>query len=144
MNTLIHTPCSRRHKIMDGTVTALGWTGFAWLFIPDSVVQASAQAIQLDQNAITLFSVALIGCNACLMSWSAYNRWLHRHDLLPDLPSTSGPLDEATLAAHFCVPSEKLDNVHESRRTIIYHTDEGDIVELETETPKRSNLRLIA
>lgn len=144
MTTLIHTPCSRRHKLMDSSATALGWAGFAWLCAPDSVAHASVNAVNLNTNAVTLFSVTLVTCSASLMAWSVYNKWLHTRGRTPDKPASATPVDDLTLAAHFAVEPEALDNVHSSRRTTIYHTEEGDIVEMKTDNYARPRLRLIA
>jgi|GEM_PF-6679532 len=144
MTTLIHTPCSRRHLLMDRAVTAMGWSGFAWLFVPSSVAQASTEALNINHNAVTLFSLTLFVCSLCLMAWSSYNKWLYVRGRIPDRPTLQAPLTDSTLAEHFAINRHDLESVHESRRTIIYHTDEGAIVRLETDDPTARRLRLIA
>lgn len=148
MTTLIHTPCSRIHKIMDRGTTALGWTGFAYLLAPDSIAYASAQTLALDMNAVSLFSATLVCSSLGLTAWSLYNKWLYQRGLTAEAAADHPLVDDRVVADHFLIAPEDLESVHESRRTVIYHTEDGTIVKLETDDDGRAknvgHLRLIA
>lgn len=148
MTTLIHTPCSRIHKIMDRGTTALGWTGFVYLLAPDSIAYASAQTLTLDMNAVSLFSATLVCSSFGLTAWSLYNKWLYQRGLTAEATADHPLVDDQVVASHFLIAPEDLESVHESRRTVIYHTEDGTIVRMETDDYGRAKgvgqLRLIA
>ncbi|NYT85926.1 poly-beta-1,6-N-acetyl-D-glucosamine biosynthesis protein PgaD [Pollutimonas harenae] len=136
---IITTQRSHTAWTIDTILTALGWTGFFFLFtrgvvsILDSHFGAGMPVTDpLLPTLETLLIYAIVACaNAVLVVlWGKYRKHFFttlRRNRLPN------GIDDAVLASHFHLSCHQLHEIQGSRVTIIYHSSDGDIDHLDTD-----------
>ena len=137
---IITTQRSPLALAIDTALTALGWIGFFYLFTKGVVAVMDGShhgpsvpfMEQLWPTARSLTVYALVATfNAMLVVlWGRYSklffRTLNRREV-------STRIDDETVATHFHLSSNQLHEIQDSRVTVIYHSNEGDIAHLETD-----------
>ncbi|MBF6615878.1 poly-beta-1,6-N-acetyl-D-glucosamine biosynthesis protein PgaD [Pollutimonas thiosulfatoxidans] len=126
---------------LDVVLTAFGWAGFFYLFTRGVLsllhtLPFRPQVPLLEVFLPTLSTLALYllvaAFNALLVVlWARYNRIASTSDRAQALPHTEA--DDDVLAAHFHVSCNQLHEIQDSRVTVIYHSEDGDIAHLETD-----------
>ena len=125
---------------IDTALTAMGWVGFFYLFT-EGVVSilgenyseaATATPGSLVPTVHTLVLYLAVACfNALLVVlWGKYRKYLFQAG------RRSGQQDavnDEQLASHFHLSCNQLHEIQDSRVTVIYHSNEGDIAHLETD-----------
>lgn len=146
---IIITRRSTRMLLTDTFITAVAWVIFFYQFTNGIVLLASqAQAgsitstffgIALDPTSETLILCAAVcGFNALLVViWSL----VHKGALDTD-QDTADNISPDMLADHFSVSSQQLDEVQDSRVTIVYHSPNGGIDHFETDRSHHSESAL--
>jgi biofilm PGA synthesis protein PgaD len=141
---IITTKRSSPGWIIDATLTALGWAAFFYLFTRGVVSIIYAGGIQpmpallhpevapLVPTLHTLAIYLMVACmNAVLVVlWGRHHKRLFR--ALKLLRSLDG-VDEEQLASHFHLSCNQLHEIQGSRVTVIYHSNDGAISQLETD-----------
>lgn len=125
---------------IDTALTAMGWVGFFYLFTEGVVSilggnysEAAATAPgSLMPTVHTLVLYLLVACfNALLVVlWGKYRKFLFR--ALRRSRQQDG-VDDEQMASHFHLSCNQLHEIQDSRVTVIYHSNEGDIAHLETD-----------
>ncbi len=134
--------------IVDTVITAAAWLAFIYQFTKGVVFLLSERpgaplssifGVTLSPTAITLLT-CLIVClfNAMLIYiWAHWQRRSHskaRRNLV-----TQTLLADA-LADHFSLSPQQLDDVQDSRVTVVYHSPSGGITHLETSDLQLQNV----
>lgn len=137
---IITTQRSPLALAIDTALTALGWIGFFYLFtqgvvaVMDGSYNAASSPFmdQLWPTAHTLAVYALVAAfNAMLVVlWGRYRKMFFRKLNQRD---GSVKIDDETVATHFHLSSNQLHEIQDSRVTVIYHSNEGEIAHLETD-----------
>lgn len=125
---------------IDTSLTALGWIGFFYLFTKGvvAVMDGSYDSpstpfiTQLWPTAHTLAVYALVAAfNATLVVlWGRYRKLFFRKI---NRREANDKIDDETVATHFHLSSNQLHEIQDSRVTVIYHSNEGNIAHLETD-----------
>jgi len=139
---LIHTPSSRRIRIMDTTLTALGWGGFLYLGLGDEATDETVIGMSMGTLAL-LLGLATLTFTLLLTAWSFYNQQRYGHRRTPDISATTNQ----KLAQRFHVSPNALDTLQDSRICVIHHDDEGEIEKVDAHSAGQAEparLRLIA
>jgi biofilm PGA synthesis protein PgaD len=141
---IITTKRSSVGWITDSVLTALGWVAFFYLFTRGVVSVAFSDGVQplpsifdpvVTPLVPTLQTLALYllvaSFNALLVVlWGRYHKRMFRK--LKQLRSPDG-VDEDQLASHFHLSRNQLHEIQGSRVTVIYHSNDGAISQLETD-----------
>ncbi|NYT83538.1 poly-beta-1,6-N-acetyl-D-glucosamine biosynthesis protein PgaD [Alcaligenaceae bacterium] len=139
---IITTKRSSLGWAIDAGLTALGWAAFFYLFTRGVVSIVHADGLQpmpallsstpLIPTLQTLAVYVLVACvNALLVViWGRYHKRLFRTLKLLRAPDA---MDEDELASHFHLSRNQLHEIQGSRVTVIYHSNDGAISELETD-----------
>lgn len=137
---IITTQRSPLFLAIDTTLTALGWVGFFYLFTKGVVAIVSSHLDPSHMTVIdpfipTLHTLAVyllvIAFNAlAIVLWARF-----RKAIFKDLFGRRGKsaVDDETVASHFRLSCNQLHEIQESRVTVIYHSNDGDIAHLETD-----------
>jgi biofilm PGA synthesis protein PgaD len=137
---IITTQRSPLALAIDTALTALGWIGFFYLFtqgvvaVMDGSYNAPSTPFmnQLWPTAQTLTVYALVAAfNAMLVVlWGRYRKMFFRK---LNQRNAAIKVDDETVATHFHLSSNQLHEIQDSRVTVIYHSNEGEIAHLETD-----------
>ncbi|MBB5214317.1 poly-beta-1,6-N-acetyl-D-glucosamine biosynthesis protein PgaD [Parapusillimonas granuli] len=144
MNLIITTKRTSLGWTVDAALTALGWMAFFYLFTRGVVSIVHAGGIQpmpslLDPAVTplvpTLQTLALYLLVACfnalvVVAWGRYHKRLFRR---LKLIRSADAVDEEELASHFHLSCNQLHEIQGSRVTVIYHSNDGAIAQLETD-----------
>ncbi len=125
---------------IDTALTAAGWTGFFYLFTEGVVsilgesygasAAAASGALVPTLHTLTLY-LLVAGFNALLIVlWGTYRKFLFRSLRRNRQPTE---VDDEQMAAHFHLSPNQLHEIQDSRVTVIYHSNDGDIAHLETD-----------
>jgi biofilm PGA synthesis protein PgaD len=138
---IIQTQRSPAVFMLDVVLTGFGWAGFFYLFTRGVLSLLNALPYRprvplLDMFLPTLSTLALYllvaAFNALLVVlWARYNRIASTSDRAQAMPHTDA--DDDVLASHFHVSPNQLHEIQDSRVTVIYHKEDGDIAHLETD-----------
>lgn len=141
MITLVHTPCSRTTRIVDSTLTALGWSGFLYLCV-DGVFAANTTALSSLSNptAFLWFAEIFLISVLTLTSWSLYNKSRY----CPRQTTSGIPLTHDALSSSFHLPSHDVLRLQDSAFSTIHHEENGEISHVQTPDSSPGKLRLIA
>lgn len=149
---IIKTPQSHLAHTVDTTLTGLGWLIFFYLFThgvfsllePMYFGTGALEPLMPTISSLMVYlSVSLFNA-AALVLWARYHKAIFR-----TLRDNVIPLTEASVSSQrFQLQPDQLHDVQDSRVTVIYHADDGDISHLETDrlkiyllNPKSSVLR---
>lgn len=137
---IITTQRSPLFLVIDASLTALGWAGFFYLFTKGVVAIVEGHFNSPGMAAISPFIptlatlavyVLVIACNALLIVlWARYHKTLFK-DLFRKRGESA--MDDETVASYFRLSCNQLHEIQESRVTVIYHSNDGDIAHLETD-----------
>lgn len=141
---IITTKRSSLAWTMDAGLTALGWAAFFYLFTRGVVSIFHAEGLQPMPSLVsstvtplvpTLQTLAVYVVVACINAllvvlWGRYHKRLFR--TLKMLRSSDG-VDDDELASHFHLSRNQLHEIQGSRVTVIYHSNDGAISQLETD-----------
>lgn len=139
---IITTKRPTRILMLDSVITAIAWFAFIYQFTKGIVFLASEHPgipftlygfpdTALNPSLATLFICALVCMlNATLVfAWGRWHTALQRSSMANAI---SPELSADVLAGHFSLSSKQLDNVRDSRVTVVYHSESGGISHLET------------
>ncbi|HWK70192.1 poly-beta-1,6-N-acetyl-D-glucosamine biosynthesis protein PgaD [Pollutimonas sp. M17] len=137
---IITTQRSPLALAIDTALTALGWIGFFYLFTKGVIAVMDGNhhgpsvpyMEQLWPTARSLTVYALVAAfNAVLVVlWGRYRKLFFR---TLNRREAAAKIDDETVATHFHLSSNQLHEIQDSRVTVIYHSNEGDIAHLETD-----------
>ena len=131
---------SWRRRIGSDAATALLWA--VWIYLCWPVIEKLYEVVRLqlalepaaievletaDPISLQHSLVALIGTCAALMLWTLMPKRKVTH------PHTANTLDD--YAETFAIPADSLDRAQHSRITTVHCDEEGEIVQLEIESP---------
>lgn len=130
---------------LDAAITTLAWIAFVYQFTKGVVFLVSERSGTPLSNflgvALTPTMVTLIACvTVCLINAALvyfWARWRKTRRSTASGRLGSAELPAHVLADHFSLSAQQLDNVRDSRVTVVYHSPAGGITHLET-----SDLRL--
>ena len=136
---IIQTPRSIAHFLIDFLLTALAWLAFFYLLANGiaSIVKGDRHSADISVTAHLLPSIATLliyllvaACIALVLyAWAKYNA--KRFGGL-DRRATPPPLSHEDLAASFGISVEQLEQLRRSYISVIHHTPDGRIVQIET------------
>lgn len=126
--------------VLDAAITALAWIAFVYQFTKGVVFLVSEHAgtplsnflgVALSPRMATLI-VCITVClvNAALVYFWAC--WQKRRRARLYAHRDNDELAADVLASHFSLSPQQLDNVRDSRVTVVYHSPAGGITHLET------------
>lgn len=126
--------------VLDISITAVAWVAFIYQFTKGVVFLLSEHSgaplsnffgISLSPSMVTLIACIVV----CLMNGTLVYVWARwqtsRRGRLPGDPHYL-ELSADVLADHFSLSPQQLDNVRDSRVTVVYHSPAGGITHLET------------
>lgn len=145
---IITTQRSRAGYLFDLVLTAIGWFAFVYLFGSGVVAilrgaaggpEASLWPVFLP-TVHTLWGYALLALinAAVLVGWAVYN---HRRFGGKDRRKPGKPLSDHRLAMSFAVTSAQLAQLRAARVSIIHHSADGEIVDIEKNQPRLHAVR---
>ncbi|MBP6018076.1 MAG: poly-beta-1,6-N-acetyl-D-glucosamine biosynthesis protein PgaD [Burkholderiaceae bacterium] len=153
---IIKTQRSLIGLTMDGALTAVGWIGFFYLFTQGVMsllmpaYQKTGYAAQLAAlmpsiQTLMVYLLVLLLNGVLLVLWACYCQTLFKRLISRQIHLES---TAPAVAAHFHLLPKQLHDVRDSRVTVIYHTDEGDINHLEIDqlevyTPRHNGIYLV-
>lgn len=126
--------------ILDSTITALAWIAFIYQFTKGVVFLLSEHSgtplsnvfgLALSPTTTTLMVCIIV----CLFNAAIVYLWARWHKAQSGKPSRhldAVELSPDSLANHFSLSPRQLDNVQDSRVTVVYHSAAGGITHLET------------
>ncbi|HBT33790.1 MAG TPA: poly-beta-1,6-N-acetyl-D-glucosamine biosynthesis protein PgaD [Pusillimonas sp.] len=141
MITLLHTRCSRTTRIVDSTLTGLGWTGFLYLCVND-VFAIPTQALSnlSSPTAFLWFGEVFLITVVALTSWSLYNKSRY----CPRQTASGEPLTKDALSSSFHLSAHDISRLQDSVLCVIHHEDNGQISHVQTRHSSPEKMRLIA
>lgn len=141
MITLVHTRCSRTTRIVDGSLTALGWVGFLYLCINDALAINTTSLSNLSNpTAFLWFAEIFLFTVLSLISWSLYNKSRY----CPRQTASGTPLTHDALSSSFHLPARDVKLLQDSQLCVIHHELNGQISRVQTPQPLPEKIRLIA
>lgn len=126
--------------VVDTVITAVAWVAFIYQFTKGVVFLLSKHpgvplgsfyGVTLSPTTLTLLvCTAVCLFNATLVyAWARYQNGRREHSVVRHMPQE---LASDILADHFSLSTKQLDDVRDSRVTVVYHSPAGGITHLET------------
>ncbi len=136
---IIRTQRSLIGLTVDSALTTVGWVGFFYLFthgVMSLIMPAYPKSGHIAQLAVlmpaiqtlAIYLFILLFNGVLIVLWARYRKSLFKGLIRPETHPTPLP---AAVAEHFHLMPTQLHDIHDSRVTVIYHSDNGDINHLE-------------
>ncbi|WP_283148067.1 poly-beta-1,6-N-acetyl-D-glucosamine biosynthesis protein PgaD [Silvimonas soli] len=141
---------TRRQRVVYGSLTAMGWAlwGFLWLPLLTAVgwlgeaFFAWHHMVQLDgfsafRHLAASYSGALVVLGGIFVGWASYNYLRFRgYDRRRPRPTVT----DHDLADAYHVPESDVARWHASRRLVVWHDEQGQVVRVQTDPPPQHEI----